>query len=110
MVKENEVYVTERGVYVGIQSISGNSAWVKVLSQRDGKVILQKKELIVVDSENVTFSDPITHVRTPMAKATAEQIEEFQRLLNVKGSVSEDKAVTRRADILTRKDAGLRRI
>ena len=102
--RENEVYVTERGVYIGIESISGNSAWIKVLSKRDGKVIQQSKEVILVDREVPVISDVISNIRTVLAKATPDQVAEFHSLLNVKNAVREDKATTTRKDTLTNKD------
>lgn len=92
--KENELYVTEQGVFIGIRSISGRSVFVKVLSVRDGKVNVQNKEMVIVDPKNSVVRDPLYGVDTQLTKATAEQVEQFQRLENVKTAVAEDKRTT----------------
>ena len=109
--KENELYVTERGIFIGIKTISGRSAFVTVLSQRDGKVIVQKKEMVIVDRDVTTLRDPISGVETPVTMASAEQVEVFQGLINGKASVAEDKQKTRAVHTLTRmKNDGPQRI
>jgi len=109
--KTNEVYVTDRGAFIGVKTVTGASAWVEVVSQRDGKVNVQRKEVIVVDSDIPIISDVISHLRTSLRRATEQEIEELRALLNVKAAVREDKAATARKDTLTSKDAsGPRRI
>ncbi len=99
--KENDLYVTDRGVFVGVESISGKSAFVKVLNTRDGKVIVQKKEVVILDRADPAIRDPMSGVETRLTAATTEQVQDFQRLINVKGAVAEDKKKTAARDDLT---------
>ena len=71
--KENELYVTDKGVFIGI---------------------VQHKEMIIVDRGNAIVRDPLYDVETQLIRATPEQVEHFQRLENVKTAVAEDKRTT----------------
>jgi hypothetical protein len=109
--KENEVYVTDKGVFVGIRSISGKSLFVKVVNVRDGEVKSQNKEMVLVDESAGLVRDPLYSSQVRLTAATPEQVEEFHRLENVTKAVSEDKRTTGARDDLTgTNSSGLRRI